>query len=213
MSLWATAADFEQGGAGALYSNPPYSDYPFFQTRLDGLKQRFAPTGQKLLIVGCAFGYLVNLAVAAGYDAYGIDNAYAIGKAQALFPAIATKLIVADALTATTLDSAAKTAGLHGGTPKWPLLLTEDVLPCMSDAEIQTALTNLRARCTTNLLHFVTGGDGGPECDPRINWKPIGGDPANPATIPVGSWRAVLCPPDVVGDCETGLFWNATGEV
>lgn len=200
MPVWATAADFEQGGTGALY-DPPYSRFPFFQTRLDGLKQRFAPSGQKLLVVGCGFGYLVDDAVTAGYDAWGVDNAYAIGKAKALLPAIASRLIVADALTASTLDSAAKTAGLKGGTPKWPLLVTEDVLPCMSDAEVQTALTNLRARCSTNLLHFVTCGDGGPECDPRLTWKSIDG------------WRTVLCPPDVVGDCETGLFWNATGQV
>lgn len=200
MSLWATAADFEQGGPGALYANPPYSRYPFFQTRIDELKQRFAPTGQKLLIVGCGFGYLVDDAVTAGYDAYGIDNAYAIGKGKTLLPQIAARLIVADALTAATLDSAAQTAGLKHNA-KWALLVTEDVLPCMSDAEVQTALTNLRARCSTNLLHLVTCGDGGSRCDPRINWKSI------------DAWRAVLCPPDVVGDCETGLFWNATGEV
>lgn len=201
MSLFATAADFEQGGAGALYANPPYSRYPFFQTRIDALKQRFAPTGQKLLIVGCGFGYLVDDAVTAGYDAWGIDCAYAIGKGQQLLPAIASRLLVADALTASTLDTAAATAGLKGHTPKWPLLFTEDVLPCMSDTEVQTALTNLRARCSTNLVHLVTPGDGGPECDARINWKTITG------------WRTVLCPPDVVGDCETGLFWNATGQV
>lgn len=200
MSLWATAADFEQAGVGALYA-PAYSRFPFFQSRLDSLKQRFAPTGQKLLVVGCGFGYLVDDLVAAGYDAYGIDNAYAIGKGKALLPAIAARLLVADALTASTLDAAASAAGLKGHTPKWALLVTEDVLPVMSDAEVQTALTNLRARCTTNLLHFVTPGDGGQACDPRLNWKPIDG------------WRGVLCPPDVVADAETGLVWNANGQV
>jgi hypothetical protein len=201
MSLFATAADFEQGGPGALYSNPPYMEYPYFQERINALIGRFAPNNQKLLIVGMGFGYLVNLAVTAGYDAFGIDNAYAVGKAQALFPSLASRFIVADALSASTLDAAAKTAGLHGGTPKWPLLITEDVLPCMSDAEIQTALTNLRARSSTNLLHFVMPDSGLAEAyDPRINWKTIDG------------WRAVLCPPDVVGDVETGLFWNANGQ-
>lgn len=199
MSLLASAADFEQGG---LYE-PPYSRFPFFQTRLDELKQRFAPTGQKLLIVGCGYGYLVDDAVTAGYDAWGVDaSAYAINKGKTLLPAIANRLIVADALVGAQLDAAATTAGLKRNV-KWPLLVTEDVLTVMSDAEVQTCLTNTRARCSTNLLHFVIPGDPQtePSCDPRINWKTI------------DAWRAVLCPPDVVGDCETNLFWNANGQV
>jgi hypothetical protein len=198
VSLFATAADFEQGG---LYGPDPYHEYPFFQERVDELIGRFAPNGQKLLVVGCGYGYLVDLCVTAGYDAFGVDNTYAITKGRQLLPAISTRLLVADALNTSTLDTAAKSAGLHGGVPKWALLVTEDVLPCMSDAEIATALTNLRARCSTNLLHFVTPGQQDASHDPRINWKTI------------DAWRAVLCPPDVAGDCETGLFWNAAGQV
>jgi SAM-dependent methyltransferase len=200
VSLLATAADFEQ--EGGLYW-PPYSRFPFFQTRVDELKQRYAPAGQRLLVVGCGYGYLVDDCVAAGYDAYGIDaSAYAIGKGQTLLPGIASRLTVADALDAAALDQAAKGWGLKGGTPKWTLLITEDCLPCMTDTEVQTALTNLRARCTTNLAHVVTCGDPAVDkVDPRINWKSVDG------------WRTVLCPPDVVADSETGLWWNATGQV
>lgn len=198
MSLLATAADFERGG---LYS-APYGRYPFFQQRVDALKGRFAPNGQKALVVGCGYGYLVDDLVAAGYDAWGVDaSQYAISKGQSLLPGVASRLAVADALDGASLDAVAKSAGLHGKTPTWTLLLTEDVLPCMSDAEVATALANLRARCTSNLLHLVTPGHADPDHDARLNWKTIDG------------WRAVLCPPDVVGDCETGLFWNANGEV
>lgn len=203
MSLVANQADYglPDGTPGVLYS-AGYHQFPFFQTRIDDLKQRFAPTGQTLLIAGCGFGYLVNFAIQAGYNAFGIDaSSWAINQGQTLIPSIASKLAVADITVATQVDAASKTFGLHGGTPKYALLLTEDVLSCLSDAEIQTALTVLRARCTTNLLHLVTPGVAGPGLDSRMNWKTIDG------------WRAVLCPPDIVGDCDTNLFWNATGQV
>lgn len=213
MSLLATQADYglPDGTPGVLYSQG-YQDFPFFQSRLDSLKQRFAPTGQTLLIAGCGFGYLVNLAINAGYNAFGIDgSSWAINQGKTLLPAIASKLAVADITVANQVDAASKTFGLKGGTPKYALLLTEDVLPCLSDAEITTALTVLRARSTANLLHMVTPGNpGDPGLDSRLNWKPLG-EETTPA--PAGSWRALLCPPDVVGNVEDGTFWNSTGQV
>lgn len=204
MSLLATQADYglPDGTPGVLYTSG-YHEFPFFQTRIDSIKQRFAPTGQTLLIAGCGFGYLVNFAVNAGYNAFGIDgSSFAINQGKTVLPAIASRLAVADITNATQVDAASKTFGLKGGTPKYALLVTEDVLPCLSDAEITTALSVLRARSTANLLHMVTPGNpGDPGLDSRLNWKTIDG------------WRAVLCPPDVVGDCDTGLFWNSTGQV
>lgn len=211
MSLLATQADYglPDGTPGVLYS-AGYQEYPFFQTRLDALKQRFAPTGQTLLIAGCGFGYLVNLAVNAGYNAFGIDgSSWAINQGKTLIPAIASRLAVADITNATQVDAASKAFGLKGGTPKYALLLTEDVLPCLSDAEITTALSVLRARCNANLLHMVTPGQSDANHDPRLNWKPLG----EGASIPAGSWRALLCPPDVVGNVEDGTYWNSTGQV
>lgn len=212
MSLLANLADYGTPGVpGVMYSSG-YQQYPFFTDRVNALKSRFAPNNQTLLIAGCGFGYLVNLAVQAGYNAFGIDgSSWAIQQGQALLPAIATRLAVADITVASQIDAATKGFGLKGGNPvKYALLVTEDVLPCLSDAEITTALTNLRARASSNLLHIITPGDGGPECDSRLNWK-LFGDTATPA--PAGSWRALLCPPDVVGNVETGLYWNSTGQV
>lgn len=201
MSLQATQADFEGGAPGALYQNPTYNQYPFFQTRIDSLSQRFAPNNQKLAIWGCGWGYLVQLAVTAGYDAFGFDSsAYAINKGKILLPNIASRLFVRDALIAADVTQSKKDAGLKGQT-NFPLLVTEDMYSVFSDTEIQTSLPLLRGSSSANLLHLITPGDGGPDCDPRLNWKTI------------TAWRAVFCPPDVVGDCETGLFWNSIGQV
>jgi len=42
-------------------------------------------THRKLLDVGCAFGYFVELALSQGYDAYGLDpSSFAVGKAKEL---------------------------------------------------------------------------------------------------------------------------------
>lgn len=212
MSLLASQADFglPDGTAGVLYS-AGYHQYPFFTDRINALKGRFAPNNQTLLIAGCGFGYLVQLAVTAGYNAFGVDaSSWAISQGQALLPSIATRLAVADVTSTSSLDAAGKGFGLHGNPPKYALLVTEDLLPCLTDAEITTALTNLRARSSSNLLHIITPGDGGLGCDPRITWK-LFGDSATPA--PAGTWRALLCPPDTVGNTETGLYWNSLGQV
>lgn len=188
MALLASAALFEQ--PDGLYwhpvTNTGYREYPYFAERVDALRQRFAPNGQVSLVVGCGWGYLVNQAVAAGYDAYGIDaSSYAIDKAKALFPAIASRFVLGDALTAAGMDAVSAAAGLHGNPPRFDLLITEDFLECLSDAEIATGLPLWRARCRTNLAHIVTPNDGS-NLDPRINWKTI------------DQWKAIVSPPDVL---------------
>ena len=187
MSLIATAADFEQAGQGALYS-PAYQEYLYFQLRIDKLKGRAAPNNQKLAVWGCAWGYLVNLAVAAGYDAFGFDaSAYAIAKAKALFPALAARFFQRNALVSGDVSGSRGDAGIHGQS-KFALLVTEDMLTCMSDAEINTSLPLLRGACSANLLHVLSPSDEGTPVDQRINWKTK------------EQWAALLEPPDVCVD-------------
>jgi hypothetical protein len=198
MSLIATPQDFEPAnpteGEAALYYAPGaadgivgYHQYPFFQSRIDGLKGRFAPNNQKLAIWGCGFGYLVSLAVSAGYDAYGFDaSAYAISRGKTLIPSIAARLFVRDALVAADVTAAKNDAGLKGNV-RFALLLSEDLFTCMSDAEIQTALPLLRGICSANLGHMLTVLEqAGTNNDPRINWKQT------------AAWKAIFSPPDVV---------------
>lgn len=200
MALIATREDYEPAnpteGASALYYNPAdgsgYTEYPFFQERVDALIGRFAPNGQKLAIFGCGFGYLVKLAVEAGYNAFGFDaSSYAINRGKALLPTVANRLFVRDATTSAGVNGAKSDAGLKG-QQKFPLLVTEDMLTCLTDAEIAVALPLLRGACSSNLLHIVMLEDPSTEQDPRVNWKTA------------AEWKAILSPPDVVAN-ELGV--------
>ncbi len=195
--LIASRADFEPvdavEGASALYYSPDgrgYREYAFFQARVNELKTRFAPNGQKTLVVGCGFGYLVRLAVTAGYDAYGLDvSSYAIDRGKALLPEVASRLVLGDALTAAGMDAVSAAAGLHGNPPRFDILVTEDFLECLTDTEISVGLPLWRARCRANLGHIVTPADEWGQAhgaDSRINWKTV------------EEWRAIVSPPDVL---------------
>jgi hypothetical protein len=197
--LLAAQQDFEpatpEEGAAALYYEPGnangitgYRQFDFFQHRIDQLKGRLAPNNQKLAIWGCAFGYLVQLAVTAGYDAYGFDaSPYAITRAKQIQSAvIGARIFQRDATLSTDVTQSRRDAGLTGNQ-RFALLLTEDMLTCLTDAEIQTALPLLRGSCSANLGHMLTvlerAGTGN---DPRINWK---------ATA---AWKSLLSPPDQI---------------
>jgi hypothetical protein len=199
MSLLASQPDFEpatpEEGATALYYNPDMPDgvtgyrlYPMFQMRIDQLKGRLQPNNQKVAIWGCAFGYLVQLAVGAGYDAHGFDaSAYAVQRASQILPAnIASRIHLRSALVAADVTASRADAGLSGNQ-RFALLLTEDMLTCMSDAEINTCLPLLRASSQANLGHMVTTiEEAGTGRDARINWKTV------------AQWKALLSPPDQV---------------
>jgi len=205
--LLATQQDFEPAnpseGAAALYYEPNqplgtgYRQFSFFQARIDQLKGRIAPNNQKLAIWGCAWGFLVQDAVTAGYDAYGFDaSAYAINKGKQIMPAnIASRLFQRDATVSADVTASRNDAGLKGNT-RFALLVTEDMFTCLTDAEINTALPLLRGVCSANLGHMVLPleqtGNGQPG-DPRINWKSI------------AQWKALLSPPDQVIGAVDGV--------
>jgi hypothetical protein len=196
--LLATQQDFEPAnpveGAAALYYDPAtaigYRQFPFFQQRIDNLKGRIAPNNQKLAIWGCAFGYLVALAVQVGYDAYGFDaSAYAITRGKAVQSvAISARLFQRDATLSTDVTQSRRDAGLTGNQ-RFALLMTEDMLTCLTDAEIQTALPLLRGACSANLGHMLTALElAGINNDPRVNWKTT------------AAWKAIVSPPDQLLD-------------
>lgn len=183
----ASAADFEGGG---LYTQ--YHRYPFFAERAAELSRRFQ--NGKILIAGCGWGYLVEDALAAGFDAWGCDaSAYAVAKSQEVLAAPArSRIIQADITVRSQLTTLRSTAGLTGAQ-RFRAVVTEDVLPVLTDAEITAALIELRRIAIAGaVLHIVTPGD---PADPAkfapLNWKPI------------ETWRA-LCAPDLVLDAETG---------
>jgi hypothetical protein len=194
LSLLATAADFEPAnpneGATALYYQPHDGsgyriDFEHFAQRNAYLTGRFPPAGQTLAIWGCGFGALVDLAVQGGYAAYGFDaSSYAVNRGTTLIPAVAAHLFVRDALVSTSVTSSRRDAGLKGAA-KFALLVTEDMLTCMSDSEITTTLPLLRGSCSTVLLHIVTPLEPGGTQDARLNWKTV------------GDWKTLVAPDDV----------------
>lgn len=187
-----------------------YLDGPWFQARVDELTGRFAPAGQKVLVAGAGFGYLVDRLVTAGYDAWGCD-----ASAHVLANATSARIVSGDVLSAASLDDVRDAAGLKG-QQKFDLCVTEDLLTCFSDAEITTAVANLRDITQANLLHLVTCARPdwftdavvwdddlgqyvpGPTAaeqdlagrDPAFNWKTL------------AEWEAILTPPDTVLDTQ-----------
>lgn len=149
MGRLASAGDFEGGG---LYTQ--YQRYPFFGWRAEWLIQRYGTAG-KWLIAGCGWGYLVDELVKLGVDAWGIEAAaYATTKALAEVPNVASRIVLADATNRSQIAAARTTAGLTGNQ-RFSVLVTEDLLPMLSDAEASTAISEAR-RVATNIVHIVT---------------------------------------------------------
>jgi hypothetical protein len=199
VSLLATQQDFEPAnpteGATALWYTPhdgsghPVTS-PAQQARIDWLKATYPPSNQKLAIWGCGWGGLVDLAVTAGYDAWGFDaSTYVIPRGKQVHGSVSTRLFQADALNSTQVANTSKSAGIKG-QGKFALLITEDMLTCMSDAEVTKTLPYLRSESTV-VIHMVSPLDPTAQQDARINWKA--------AT----AWKTLVAP-DIVYDVVAG---------
>lgn len=146
--ILATYEDFEDGG---LY-DPPYSDFDYFRWRADAIKEYFSDM-KTIAVWGCGWGYLVKYLtedfIVVGYDA----SEYALSKkvTQHIYLADCTK---ADEVPGVIVD----------------LLITEDLLPCLTDDEITVALPLLRSTSDT-VCHIVSSLDHGRNHNQRLNWK------------------------------------------
>ncbi len=181
MAELATQARFENG---SWYSQ--YRNYPFFADRAAWVHAQI-PTG-KLLVAGCGPGYLVDELVNLGRDAWGLDAA---GYCASRF-VLPARIMQADSLVRSQLAAVRSFAGLQGNA-KFAGLVTDDLLPCFSDAEVAIAVTESR-RIANVVLHIVTcskAGDVPGSRNPELNWK-------------LHSAWAALAAPDKVYDTETG---------
>lgn len=199
MSLLATRQDFEpatpEEQATALYWDPNVRvGYSLMeqtiQSRINALKGHFAPNNQKTAIWGSGWGWLVSMAVAAGYDAYGFDaSQYAVDKSKTLYPTIASRFFLRNCTVSADVNASRSDAGLRGQN-RFALLITEDLLECLTDQEIAITVPLLRNVCSANLGHIVTPIDPWSQehgsADPRINWKTY------------DQWKILLSPPDIV---------------
>lgn len=163
MSRIATKIDFEEGG---MYDE--YHRFPFFEWRVDALKELFPPSNQKIAIWGCGWGYLVDEAVKVGFNVYGFDaSEYAIDKGRSLLPHISDRLFIRDALSVSDVNSTTTE------NQKFALAITEDMLPCMNDDEVDLAISLLRKISELPLVHILTPSNaGGSGHDSSMNWKP-----------------------------------------
>lgn len=151
MAVMATATRFEQG---AWYSD--YTRYPFFAERAAWVSAQ-TPSPDKIGVAGCGWGFLVDELVSLEREAYGFDAAsYATAKAGiAISPQIAQRVVTANALTRSQMTGfRTNTVKMSGSTPI-PLVVTEDLLPCLTNAEVTTVLAELR-RISAKLCHIVT---------------------------------------------------------
>lgn len=150
MAVMASTARFEQGG---WYSS--YGRYPFFAERAKWADGQTA-AGNKIGVAGCGWGYLVDELRKLNRDAYGFDAAsYATAKWTGIRPTEPSRVVVASALTRTQMTSFRSTTVGMAGSALIPLIVTEDLLPALADAEVTTALTELR-RIATKLIHVCT---------------------------------------------------------
>jgi len=205
MSRWATSRDFGlDGQPGVLYTQyAPLA--PYFAERAAAIRGRFSTLSTKILVAGCGMGSLVQRLTDLGYtDVWGSDaSSYIITQGKAQFPAIANRLLVADALNNSgnslpSMTGVRRAAGLNGNS-RFPVCITDDLLTVMSDAEVATALTVLRATATT-LFHLLSPLDLSTTQDPTLNWK----------TVPAG-WQAVIGNGEWVMDVTTDIVYGANG--
>lgn len=210
MSRISTLADFGLGAgpfpAGRLYTAyDPSASY--LLDRATQIRGRFSNLSTKILVAGCGIGTLVQLLTNLGYtDVWGCDiSSELINHGKSLYPTIASRLLVADCLnnsgsTLPSMTGVRRAAGLNGGN-RFALCITDDVLTVMSDTEVQTCLTVLRATAQT-LVHVLWPKyTDGTVQDPTLNWK----------SVPT-EWQATIGNGEWVVNAVTGAVYGANGQ-
>lgn len=166
MSRVYTANDYASAGNHTGDRLTAYSDDDYeaqiltwIDARLATLTAGLAGLEQnKILIAGCGLGHtLAHLMDSHGFtDVWGCDaSAYAIARAQALWPQYASRFIQADVTVRQQVSAVRSAAGLSGNQ-QFRAVITEDLLPCATDvAEAQAMLTELR-RAALGEGHIIT---------------------------------------------------------
>ncbi len=155
MAVTATQVRFE-GGAGAWYSDFSTAGPLLAASRVPWYLAQAPAAPAKIAIAGSGWGHSIKALRDAGRDASGFDaSSYASLKYVTLEAGQAGRNATASVLNATQMTNYRRnTAGLSGST-KIPLMVSEDMLPCLTDAEVTTALTRMRDNAT-KVIHVVT---------------------------------------------------------
>ncbi len=143
-----------------------------FEGRWARLVAAFGITrAQRVLVVGCGFGFLVEAALGDGYRAWGLDSSAHID-AQRGDVGAGVVVMAADLRTVTRAMLDTETGGQD-----FAWIVTEDVLPCYTDADSLAmvapleGLLNNRAP-VSNVVHLVR--DGAPNIRyPDMTWHTL----------------------------------------
>jgi 2-polyprenyl-3-methyl-5-hydroxy-6-metoxy-1,4-benzoquinol methylase len=163
--LILTKADYNESyfnGGGAIGGYDNYSATTYSSETAEQLATKFLEksgilginlVGKKVLVCGCAYGFLAKYLISLGVQAYGMDfSAYAISQVPS---DISTKVILGDARLDADFVRAKTLAGLTRANDKFDLIIDEDMLCCLSDAEAVTFRT-LALKYSNMFIHLIT---------------------------------------------------------
>jgi hypothetical protein len=183
MARHANEARFGTTTQGGSWYAPPYPRVVvdgMWRPRAAWLHQQY-PTAAQIAIAGCGFGHtLYWLHTDHARNPYGCDVQWAANIAAGIVPGGTSRIAAHDVLSSNAMTQFRR-MGMSGQN-RYPLLLTEDLLPAMdSEAEVATALTNLRA-IALNVVHLITPLMTDTAQDPDMLWR-------TPA-----QWRSLIGP-------------------
>ena len=131
----------------------------------------------KVGVIGAAYGWLSNqIALQSGCVIAAVDTSTYIQSGKAVNADIT--ILNADISTGSGRTAVRQALGITGQN-KASFMITEDVLPTLSDAEC-TQLSTFLHNLSDTVVHWLTLLDQGGNQDPRLNWKNAAG------------WKALL---------------------
>lgn len=129
---------------------PPFQDCIMFARRAEYLAKTYP--GKTVLIVGPAYGFLVEHCLRLGMDAWGLEaSAWALEQAKTHCPEALSRLVHGDALNEADLVRVAVLAGVD----TFGVAVTEDVMPMLTVGEVEQMKVALH-RHAKQTVHYVT---------------------------------------------------------
>jgi hypothetical protein len=146
-----------------------------FETRKDWLTGYGLDNNAKILVVGCAFGFMIEYLLDTGFDVWGIDNSPWVWANAAEIRADVLPLIANDWLGSGTEQDSLDVLPNVPNNATFGWILDEDAASSHSDAELPAFIDacedRVRGNAKGRIIHLVSpirpqgGGDS------AVNWK------------------------------------------
>lgn len=147
-------------GGGSIGGYDNYSATTYYSETAEMLATKFLErsgllgidlVNKKVLVVGCAYGFLVKYLIALGVQAYGMDfSSYAISQAPV---ELAGRVMLGDARLDADFQSA-KTMAELTKQQNFDMIIDEDMICCLTDAEAVTFRT-LLMKYSNYVIHLI----------------------------------------------------------